>query len=62
MPETKKVTENTPASEEVRVGVYTCHCGGNISHVVQCERAAKMLGKLPDVVVTRTRPKPALPG
>ncbi len=58
MPETKKVTENTPApvSEEVRVGVYTCHCGGNISHVVQCERAAKMLGKLPDVVVTRTDP------
>jgi heterodisulfide reductase subunit A len=57
MPE-KKASENgpTPASEEVRVGVYTCHCGGNISHVVQCERVAKALGKLPDVVVARTDP------
>jgi heterodisulfide reductase subunit A len=58
MPEKKKAPENTPApaSEEVRVGVYTCHCGGNISHVVQCERVAKMLGKLPNVVVARTDP------
>jgi heterodisulfide reductase subunit A len=57
MPE-KKASENgpTPASEEVRVGVYTCHCGGNISHVIQCERVAKALGKLPDVVVARTDP------
>jgi heterodisulfide reductase subunit A2 len=38
----------------VRVGVYTCYCGGNISHVVQCERVAKALGKLSDVVVSRT--------
>lgn len=42
--------------EEVRVGVYTCHCGGNISHVVQCERVAKMAGKLDNVVVSRTDP------
>jgi heterodisulfide reductase subunit A len=38
----------------VRVGVYTCYCGGNISHVVNCERVAKTLSKLPDVVVSRT--------
>ncbi len=57
MPE-NSVPENNPASagEEIRVGVYTCHCGGNISHVVQCEQVAKLLGKLPDVVVTRTDP------
>jgi heterodisulfide reductase subunit A len=57
MPE-KNAPENTPApaTEEVRVGVYTCHCGGNISHVVQCERVAKMLSKLPNVVVSRTDP------
>jgi heterodisulfide reductase subunit A len=57
MPE-KNAPENTPApaAEEVRVGVYTCHCGGNISHVVQCERVAKMLSKLPNVVVSRTDP------
>ncbi len=56
--------ENTPnpespapvEPEEIRVGVYTCHCGGNISHVVQCERVAKMVGKLANVAVSRTDP------
>ncbi len=58
MPEKKQTPENThaPDSEEVRVGVYTCHCGGNISHVVQCERVAKLLGKMPGVAVARTDP------
>lgn len=45
---------NQPAGEEPRVGVYTCYCGGNISKVVQCERVAKALGKLPNVIVSRT--------
>jgi heterodisulfide reductase subunit A len=40
--------------EEVRLGVYTCHCGGNISDVVRCERVAKSLSHLPGVVVSRT--------
>jgi heterodisulfide reductase subunit A len=39
---------------EVRVGVYTCYCGGNISDVVNCERVAKELSKMPNVVVSRT--------
>jgi heterodisulfide reductase subunit A len=58
MPESKKIIEAAAArnSEEVRVGVYTCHCGDNISHVVQCERVAGVLGQLPDVVVSRTDP------
>jgi heterodisulfide reductase subunit A len=58
MPEEKQAPENisAPASEEVRVGVYTCHCGGNISHVVQCERVAKTLSKLPNVTISRTDP------
>ena len=58
MPEEKQTSENisAPASEEVRVGVYTCHCGGNISHVVQCERVAKALGKMPNVSISRTDP------
>jgi heterodisulfide reductase subunit A2 len=55
MPDKKK-PESVPAPEEIRVGVYTCHCGGNISHVVQCERVAKILGKTPDVVISRTDP------
>ena len=58
MPEPPGTPDNTsaPDSARVRVGVYTCYCGGNISHVVQCERAAKLLGKLPDVAVSRTDP------
>lgn len=44
---------STPA-EEIKIGVYTCHCGGNIGKVVQCEKVAKILAKLPDVAVSRT--------
>jgi heterodisulfide reductase subunit A2 len=56
MPEKNEVPEkpSTTDSENVRVGVYTCYCGGNISHVVQCERVAKSISKLEDVVVSRT--------
>lgn len=46
---------NTPQSdEEIRIGVYTCYCGGNISDVVQCEKVAKSLRNMPNVVVSRT--------
>ncbi|MBT7074775.1 MAG: CoB--CoM heterodisulfide reductase iron-sulfur subunit A family protein [Anaerolineae bacterium] len=40
--------------ETMKIGVYTCYCGGNISHVVKCEQVAKEMGKLSDVVVSRT--------
>lgn len=40
--------------KELRIGVYTCYCGGNISDVVDCEGVAKTLGKLPNVVTSRT--------
>jgi len=55
MPEESEITQpsNSP-HEEVRIGVYTCHCGGNISDVVRCERVAKALNNLPKVVVSRT--------
>jgi heterodisulfide reductase subunit A len=42
------------SNEEPRVGVYTCYCGGNISSVVECERVAKALERMPNVVVSRT--------
>jgi heterodisulfide reductase subunit A-like polyferredoxin len=35
--------EGKNPSEEPRIGVYVCHCGGNISGVVQCELVAKAL-------------------
>jgi heterodisulfide reductase subunit A len=41
-------------SEEIRIGVYTCFCGGNISDVVNCEKVAKVLRGMPNVVVSRT--------
>ena len=40
--------------DDVRVGVYVCYCGGNISDVVDCEMVAAALRGLPNVVVTRT--------
>lgn len=46
--------ENKPPVGEPRIGVYTCYCGGNISKVVQCEKVARSLAKLQDVVVSRT--------
>lgn len=52
----KKQKKDTKNGEEIRVGVYTCHCGGNISNVVQCEKVSKSLGKLENVVVSRTNP------
>ena len=39
---------------EPRVGVYVCHCGGNISDVVDVQRVADEVAKLPGVVVART--------
>jgi heterodisulfide reductase subunit A len=57
MPEKSEMVQpsSSPSPhEEARIGVYTCHCGGNISDIVHCERVAKVLSKLPSVVVSRT--------
>jgi heterodisulfide reductase subunit A len=43
-----------PDENEVRIGVYVCYCGGNISETVDCERVAKALRGQPNVVVART--------
>ncbi|MEN8173818.1 MAG: CoB--CoM heterodisulfide reductase iron-sulfur subunit A family protein, partial [Chloroflexota bacterium] len=40
--------------KDIRIGVYTCYCGGNISHVVDCERVAKTLNEFGNVVISRT--------
>lgn len=37
-----------------RIGVYVCHCGGNISDVVDVEEVARFASRLPDVVVVRS--------
>jgi len=41
-------------NDDIRIGVYTCYCGGNISDVVNCEKVSEELAKFPNVVVSRT--------
>ena len=48
------MSESTNPKEEIRIGVYTCYCGGNISDVVDCEHVKKVMKDLPNVVVART--------
>ena len=40
-------------SEEIRTGVYTCHCGYNIAATVDVKAVAEYAAKLPNVVVSR---------
>jgi heterodisulfide reductase subunit A len=39
--------------EEIRTGVYICHCGLNIAGVVNVEEVARYAGTLPNVVASR---------
>jgi heterodisulfide reductase subunit A len=41
-------------SDKPKIAVYTCYCGGNISHSIKCEQVAKLMSQQPDVVVSRT--------
>ncbi len=47
-------SEHSEASGAERVGVYICHCGGNISDSVDVERVAEAALGLPGVSVART--------
>lgn len=38
---------------DIRIGVYVCHCGSNIGGVVDCKEVAAYAGTLPDVAVSR---------
>jgi heterodisulfide reductase subunit A len=39
--------------QEPKVGVYVCHCGGNISDIIDVKAVAAALAKYPGVVVAR---------
>jgi heterodisulfide reductase subunit A len=58
MPESQERSDNIEQENtdngDLRIGVYTCYCGGNIGDVVDVETVAKEIGKLPSVVVSRT--------
>jgi heterodisulfide reductase subunit A2 len=50
------IPAETVAAEETspRIGVYVCHCGGNISDVVDVQKVVEAAGRLPGVVVAKT--------
>ena len=37
-------------NEELRIGVYVCHCGVNVGGVVDCHTVAEYAKDLPNVV------------
>lgn len=43
-------------NEEIRIGVYICHCGTNISATVDVEKVQDYASNLPNVVVARDYP------
>jgi heterodisulfide reductase subunit A2 len=48
-------TSNQAAEDEqAKIGVYICHCGGNISDHVDVEKVAEAIRKLPGVEVSHT--------
>lgn len=49
-------SELSEQSWSPRIGVYVCHCGGNISDVVDVQRTIQAASHLDDVVVTRESP------
>ncbi len=42
-----------PEKEDLRIGVYVCHCGLNIAGSVDCKRVAEYAATLPGVVIAR---------
>jgi heterodisulfide reductase subunit A len=52
----EKITEASSKDnyrQEPRVGVYVCHCGGNISDIIDVKAVAAALAKYPGVTVAR---------
>jgi len=49
----KSEAKSEPKSEEVRIGVYVCHCGLNIAGSVDCEQVAKFASTLPHVALAK---------
>jgi len=46
-------TMHVRTAEDVRIGVYVCHCGLNIAGSVDCEEVAEFAATLPHVVVSK---------
>jgi heterodisulfide reductase subunit A len=54
--ETIEMTQDNPKPETpaAKIGVYICHCGGNISDHVDVETVRRRVEKMPGVAVART--------
>ncbi|MGQ9459785.1 MAG: CoB-CoM heterodisulfide reductase HdrA2 [Candidatus Bathyarchaeaceae archaeon] len=50
---TQRQTAEPASKEEIRIGVYVCHCGLNIAGSVNCEEVAKFAATLPHVVISK---------
>jgi len=48
-----KETSKMGSVEDIRIGVYVCHCGLNIAGSVDCEDVAEFAADLPHVVVSK---------
>lgn len=48
----EKAVAGNGSTPDPRIGVFICHCGGNISDVVDVERVAREIGKIPGVVIS----------
>ena len=53
MTETQAPQSKPESDEEIRIGVYVCHCGLNIAGSVNCEEVTKFAASLPHVVVSK---------
>jgi len=49
----KQESERKHGSEEIRMGVYVCHCGLNIAGSINCEQVSKFAATLPNVVLAK---------
>ena len=47
------MTEKNHPEKKERVGVYVCHCGTNISSIVDVEEVARWAGEQPNVEISR---------
>ena len=47
-------TVQQPPEKEAKIGIYICHCGGNISDHVDVEKVAEAVRNIPDVQVVHT--------
>jgi heterodisulfide reductase subunit A2 len=46
------MTETLKTDDKPRIGVYVCHCGGNISDVIDVKRVAEEIAKIPGVTLS----------